>query len=103
LAVRSACALARTTGAQIDIVHVVHRPHLYERVLQRHPARDEELVAKATEHLRQSTAGPGFTGVQIRHHVRLGAPFAELIAGCTELGDGLLVIGARKRSSLSDL
>ena len=102
-AVQSAATLARETGAHLDLVHVVHRPHLYERVLQRHPTGDQELVARATEHLRQTTSGPTFAGVAISHHVRVGAPFSELIAACQELGDGLLVIGARKRSSLSEL
>ena len=102
-AVQSAVTLARETGAHLDLVHVVHRPHLYERVLQRHPAGDQELVARATEHLRQTTSSPAFAGIAISHHVRVGAPFAELIAACQELGDGLLVIGARKRSSLSEL
>lgn len=102
-AVQSAVTLARETGAHLDLVHVVHRPHLYERVLQRHPTGDQELVARAAEHLRQTTGGPAFAGVAISHHVRVGTPFSELIAACQELGDGLLVIGARKRSSLSEL
>jgi universal stress protein E len=103
LAVQSAATLARTTGAQLDLVHVVHRPALYERVLHRHPTSDEELVARAGEHLRQVTTGPQFAGITLGHHVRIGTPFAELIAGCRELGGGLLVVGARKRSSLTDL
>ena len=35
--------------------------------------------------------------------MRIGTPFAELIAACRELGDELLVVGARKRASLTDL
>lgn len=103
LAVQSALTLARATGAPLDLVHIVHRPALYERVLHRHPASDQELVARATAHLQQVASGPGFAGITIGHHVRLGAPFAELIAGCRELGGSLLVVGVRKRSSLTDL
>ena len=62
-----------------------------------------DLSARAVEHLRQSTAGSLFAGVDLGHHVRFGAPAAELLAGCRELGGGLLVVGARKRSGLTDL
>ncbi len=102
LAVQSAATLARATGAHIDLIHVVHRPALYERVLHRQRATDEELRTRALEHLRQST-GAALAGCDVSYHVRIGAPFAELIAACRELGDGLLVVGARKRSGLSDL
>src|SRR5215470_1299879 len=103
LAVRSAATLARTTGAHLDLIHVVQRPHLYERVLQRHPAPSDDLLARAREHLRQSTGGPPYAGVGIDHHVRIGAPFGELIDACRELGCGLIVVGARKRAGLTDL
>lgn len=103
LAVQSAAMLARATGAHLDIVHVVHRPALYERVLHRQRATDEELRTRALEHLRQSADAPAFTGLGVSHHVRIGTPFAELIAACGELGDNLLVVGARKRSALTDL
>jgi nucleotide-binding universal stress UspA family protein len=102
LAVQSAVTLARVTGAHLDLVHVVHRPALYERVLHRHATGDGELAARAVEHMRQSTSGPAFAGLAVDHHVRVGTPFAELIACCRELGGGLLVVGARKRSGLTD-
>src|SRR5215831_6051574 len=103
IAVRSAVTLARTTGAHLHLVHVVQRPHLYERVLQRHAVPSEDMLPRALEHLRQSTGGPLFAGLGIDHHVRFGAPFAELIAACRELDCGLLVVGARKRAGLTDL
>jgi len=103
LAVQSALTLARATGAHLDVLHVIHRPALYQRVLQRHPHNEEELRAQALDHLRQAAGGPAFAGVDVAHHVRVGTPFAELIAGCGELGAGLLVVGARKRSALTDL
>ena len=103
VAIQSAVTLARATGAQIDVLHVVHRPALYERVLQRQTTSDDEMVARATEHLRQSTSGAAFAGLTVHHHVRVGAPFAELIIGCSELGGGLLIVGARKHGGLSGL
>ena len=73
VAIQSAVTLARATGAQIDVLHVVHRPALYERVLQRQTTSDDEIVARATEHLRQSTGGAAFAGLTVHHHVRVGA------------------------------
>jgi nucleotide-binding universal stress UspA family protein len=103
LAVQSAVRLARATGAQLDFVHVIHRPALYERVLQRHRPDDAELRNAALAHLREATAGAEFAGLTICQHVRIGTPFAELIAACHELDAGLLVVGVRQRASLTDL
>src|SRR5262245_57037089 len=80
LAMRSAVTLARTTGAHLDVIHIIQRPHLYERVLQRHPEPTQEVLESGAAHLRQLTSGAGFAGLEISHHVRVGAPFAELIA-----------------------
>lgn len=103
LAVQSAATLARQTGAHLDLVHVVHRPALYERVLYRQHLSDEELQTRAAEHLRQSAGGSSLAGIGVSHHVRIGTPDEELLAACDELGDGVLVVGARKRSGLTDL
>src|SRR5512144_2430748 len=80
LAVRSAATLARETGAHLDLVHVVHRPALYERVLHRQHLSDEELQAGATEHLRQLAGGTTLAGLDVSHHVRIGTPYEELLA-----------------------
>jgi universal stress protein E len=103
VAVMTGSTLARSTGAHLDLVHVIQRPHLYERVLQRHATAEADLLKAATEHLRRTTTGPQFAGLSIDHHVRLGTPFAELIAACRELDAGLLVVGVRKRAALTDL
>jgi nucleotide-binding universal stress UspA family protein len=102
LAVQSAVRLARATGASVDFVHIVHRPALYERVLHRHPLSDDELSNRALAHLRETTAALA-AGIDTRHHVRVGTPFAELIAACRELNSDLLVVGVRKRAALTDL
>jgi nucleotide-binding universal stress UspA family protein len=72
---------------------VLHRQHL----------SDEELQARAGEHLRQSAGAPILAGLDVSSHIRIGTPHEELLAACRELGDGLLVVGARKRSALTDL
>lgn len=100
-AVSSAVMLARETRAALDLVHVVHRPALYERALARHAAA-ADLVAQAEEHLRRLVEEPTFAGLEVRYHVRPGAPFASLIGLARELGAQLLVVGARRRTGLSD-
>jgi nucleotide-binding universal stress UspA family protein len=103
LAVRSAATLAREIGAHLDLVHVVHRPALYERVLHRQQLSDDEVQARADEQLRQSAGGATLAGLDVSYHIRIGTPYEEVLAACRELGDGLLVVGARKRSGLTDL
>jgi nucleotide-binding universal stress UspA family protein len=103
LAVQSAVRLARTAGAHLDFVHAIHPPALYERVLQRVRPSDDELCSRALAHLREATAAADVAGLSVGHHVRIGTPFAELIAASRELGSDLLVVGVRKRASLTDL
>src|SRR5690554_5145294 len=91
IAVQSAATLARATGAQLHLLHVVHRPALYERVLHRQSHAEPELVSRASEHLRESTNDPAFAGLTIEHHVRIGTPDVELVAACTDLAGELLV------------
>lgn len=102
-AVQSAAGLARAAGAHLDLVHVVHRPHLYERVLKHANANEGELLAGARKHLEQAASGPLFAGLSVATHVRIGIPFAELLAFCREQPPELLVVGARKRNGLTDL
>lgn len=102
LAVQSAASLARAAGAHLDLVHVVHRPALYERVLQRQHLTDEEMLARAGQHLRETSAA-AVAGLDVAYHVSIGTPFAELINVSKSLGANLLVVGVRKSSGLSDL
>lgn len=103
LALGTAVALARATQARIDLVHVVHRPHLYERLVQSEPKLVAELERKAAAHLQQIAGSPAFAGVSIATHVRIGAPFAELLALARAEGHDLVVVGARARSGLSEM
>lgn len=98
-----AVALARATQARIDLVHVVHRPPLYERMVLSEQQLLSDLQRKATDHLQQLASAPAFAGVPIAVHARIGTPFAELLALASEQRHDLIVVGARQRSHLSDL
>jgi nucleotide-binding universal stress UspA family protein len=103
LALGTAVALARATRASIDLVHVVHRPPLYERMVQSEQKLVGELERKAVAHLEQLAGSPAFAGVAIATHTRVGSPFAELLALQRAEGHDLIVIGARRRSGLSEM
>ncbi|MFN8644147.1 MAG: universal stress protein [Candidatus Binatia bacterium] len=103
LALGTAVALARATQARIDLVHVVHRPPLYERLVQSEQKLVAALEEKAAAHLQQIAGSPAFAGVTIATHVRVGAPFAELLAMARAEGHDLIVVGGRKHGSLSEM
>lgn len=98
-----AVALARVTQARIDLVHVVHRPPLYERMVLSEQKLVADLQQKSTAHLQQLASAPAFAGVPIAVHTRVGAPFAELLAVAHEQRHDLIVVGARQRGGLTDL
>jgi nucleotide-binding universal stress UspA family protein len=103
LAVNAAALLARATRAHVDLIHVVQKPHLYERVLKSQAAGAEDVMAAATRHLQQVSGTPPFRGLAVDAVVRSGTPFAELITCAKELRHDLLVVGARKRQGITDL
>jgi nucleotide-binding universal stress UspA family protein len=98
-----AVALARATGARLDLVHVIHRPPLYERMVLSEQKLVADLEQKAIAHLQQLASAPAFAGVPIAVHARVGAPYAELLAVAQERRHDLIVVGARQRGGLSDL
>ncbi|HSP98829.1 MAG TPA: universal stress protein [Candidatus Dormibacteraeota bacterium] len=98
-----AVALARATHARIDLVHVVHRPPLYERMVLSEQKLVADLEQKAASHLQQLASSPAFAGVPIAVHTRTGTPFNELLAVAREQRHDLIVVGARQRGGLSDL
>src|SRR5512143_2448850 len=98
-----AVALARATRARIDLVHVVHRPPLYERMVLSEQKLVADLAQKAASHLQQLASSPAFAGVPIAVHTRTGTPYNELLAVAREQRHDLIVVGARQRGGLSDL
>jgi nucleotide-binding universal stress UspA family protein len=103
LALGTAVALARVSQARIDLVHVVHRPPLYERMVQSEENLVGELQRKASAHLLQIAGSPALAGVSIATHVRVGSPFAELLAVARAQAHDQIVVGARRRGGLSEM
>ena len=103
LALSAAAMLARAGRTEVDVVHVVQRPPLYERMLHAEGALLAQLEQQALAQLQARTATPAFAGLRVSHHTRVGAPFAELIALTRDQQHDLLVLGARRRHGLGDL
>jgi len=103
VALGAAVALARATHARIDLVHVVHRPPLYERMVLSEQKLVADLEEKAKTHLQQLASAPAYAGVPITVHARVGAPYAEILTVAREQRHDLIVVGARQRGALSDL
>lgn len=98
-----AVALARTTQARIDLMHVIHRPPLYERMVLSEQKLLADLEQKAQSHLQQLASAPAFAGVPIAVHTRIGTPFAEILSLAKDQRHDLIVVGAKQRGHLSDL
>jgi nucleotide-binding universal stress UspA family protein len=103
---QSAAMVARTLGASVDLVAVVERPPVYERLLtplQFVLVDIDDLTRKAREHLDEATQASYFAGLKVQVHVRVGVPFAELLTCCRQQGDDLLVVGTAARKGLNRL
>jgi nucleotide-binding universal stress UspA family protein len=105
-AAQTAAALARRTGAALDLIHVVHLPPLYSQVLspiQSQVGDPGAVVRRILEKLQALAASPLFAGLQVSCHAPVGTPHAALVECCREQGDDLIVIGAHRRGAVARL
>jgi nucleotide-binding universal stress UspA family protein len=102
LAAEAAVDLARKTGSELHVVHVLFwasesaldpegfDPAVREEVLGRARKRLEDLVGKI------ETLGEAVEGSYLRvGRPRVGRPDAEIVAQAEEIGAGLVVMGSR--------
>ncbi len=97
LALRAAADLARATGSELHIVHVlptdVGIPYPAE-VLQREPLQQTRQRAQAF--LEQQVERIGVEGVAVMgSYLREGRPANEIVRLSEELGAGLIVMGSK--------
>jgi nucleotide-binding universal stress UspA family protein len=105
-ALRAAGVLARRAKAGVDLVHVVHLPPLYNRVvspIQSSLREPDGLIAKLGEKLAGVAADPALAGLDVRCHLPVGVPHAGLISCCRAQGDDVIVIGAPRRGAVGRL
>jgi len=106
LAAQSAAALARRTGAALDLIHVVHLPPLYSHVLS--PIQSQlddrgEVVRRILEKLQALASAAEFGGLEVSCHAPVGTPHAALVECCRDNGDDLIVVGAHRRGAVARL
>jgi nucleotide-binding universal stress UspA family protein len=99
-AARYAIDLARQLGgassAEIDFVHAWQ--------LAGYATPTSELAKDSDRQLREQLdgfiKGLGATGVTTRGHVRIGVPYAEVVAAASELKSDLIVMGTTGKTGL---
>ena len=101
-ALERAVDLARTLGAELHVVHVLHRPvealSPYEIPLP--PSLLDEVQAAARRRLEEVTAKAREAGVEAEGHVRDGSPAEQIDDLARELGADLIVMGTRGLTGL---
>lgn len=92
-----AARLARSSGAEVDLIHILRPPPAYDRVLVK--VRDLPDIEQSLERARSSLASlaRSLKGVAATSHVGVGVPEVEVLARATELGDDLLLVGPSTR------
>jgi len=102
-AVATASSLARTYEAHIDLVTVVEPPPLYAKVLSPIQSRITDIdavVERVRQRLVEVGQQPPLEHLPVVAQVRIGSPFAEIIAHARERHDELVVVGAKSRTGL---
>lgn len=99
-ALKSALTLAKRCGAALRVVHVVEPLHAYQRIS--HPLTSpytlEEIAQKTGVRLRELTASPELSRVQVEYEVRSGKPFVELIIATRAWQADLIVVGGASQT-----
>ncbi len=99
-AIALASAIARTQGAQLDVVHVVAGPPPADTVSLTQKAYQELLEQRAGDALGEALAGIP-EDVFAEQHVRFADSYAEgLLAAAAEFEATLIVVGAARRGLL---
>jgi nucleotide-binding universal stress UspA family protein len=89
--IEHACALARLSGAQVTLLHVVHSH-----------SRDEfaYLEQRARGHLTDEAARIAARGIEVSIRVTLGEPAESITAVADEIGADLIVMATHGHSGV---
>ena len=87
-------SLARSSGARVTLLHVVHRiAHVPSRELQ---GFYQELRRKSRRKLQAAARGFATDGIHVRTVVVIGEPSRQIVEASTTRGVDLLVMGSHK-------
>jgi nucleotide-binding universal stress UspA family protein len=95
-------ALARSSGAELDVVHVVPSPGRVTTTLDAYlgrplPRTSDEVLTHARDQLDSLVASVDHAGVTVHAQVSTGDPAAAIVGLATEHPDDLIVIGTHAR------
>jgi nucleotide-binding universal stress UspA family protein len=107
-AFRYAAQLARTTGAQLDLLHVVPSPTRVRAAVDAYlgrpiPHTPDSVIADARDQLDSFVGTVDHTGLVVHIHVLAGDPASMICEQATEQPDDLIVIGTHDRTGITSL
>ncbi len=107
-AFRYAAQLARATGAQLDLLHVVPSPTRVRTAVDAYlgrpiPHTPDSVIADARDQLDCFVGTVDHTGLVVHTHVLSGDPAAMICEQATQQPDDLIVIGTHGRVGLAEL
>jgi nucleotide-binding universal stress UspA family protein len=107
-ALQFAVGLARLSGAQIDLLHVVPSPGRVATAIDAYaglplPATPEPVLQDARERLDDFLASIDHLGVTVHCRVESGDPAASICTLAAEQPDDLIVVGTHGRSGLAEV
>ncbi len=95
--IESAARLARSSGAAVDLIHILRPPPIYDRVLVqvREMPDIDQALGRAREALRSLAAT--MSGLEVAVHAQAGIPEVEMLTQAAEIGDDMLLVGPSTR------
>src|SRR5690349_19432394 len=99
-AFRYAAELARTIGAQIDLLHVVPSPTRVRAAVDAYlgrpiPHTPDAVIADARDQLDSFVGSVDHAGLAVHTHILAGDPASMICSHATEQPDDLIVMGTR--------
>lgn len=95
--VSCAARLARSSGAALDLIHVVPSPRLYDRVRAGTSGPDLEAALASARDRMAIAAGRATAGLDVHTDVSIGAPAEDIAKRARLLSDELLIVGPSTR------
>jgi universal stress protein A len=107
-AFRYAAQLARATGAQLDLLHVVPSPTRVRAAVDAYlgrpiPHTPESVIAEARAELEWFVRTVDAAGLEVQLHVLAGDPASMICEQATEQPDDLIVLGTHGRMGLAEV
>jgi nucleotide-binding universal stress UspA family protein len=95
LALRLGLSLAQESGAELHLLHALNAPALTEPELAWNPSGTEGAYHKAARGLQKAIPGGAYLWCEVRHAVRWGKPYREILSYAKEHEIDLICMGSQ--------